>query len=78
MIEYSFFTENKTHIVIIIENNFYLMFTEQEGVTRKLLTHVIQKNEFIFIIDKVEKTDEIPEYIKEYVLDIIIKELSHV
>ena len=60
----------------IIENNFYLMFTEQEGITYKLLTHVIQKNDFILIIDKVEKTDEIPEYIKKYVLDIIIEELT--
>ena len=76
MIEYSFFAENKTHIVIIIENNFYLMFTEQEGITHKLLTHVIQKNDFILIIDKVEKTDEIPEYIKKYVLEIIIEELT--
>ena len=76
MIKYSYFAENKTHIVIIIENNFYLMFTEQEGITYKLLTHVIQKNDFILIIDKVEKTDEIPEYIKNYVLDIIIEELT--
>ena len=76
MIKYSYFAENKTHIVIIIENNFYLMFTEQEGITYKLLTHVIQKNDFILIIDKVEKTDEIPEYIKKYVLDIIIEELT--
>ena len=76
MIKYSYFAENKTHIVIIIENNFYLMFTEQEGITHKLLTHVIQKNDFILIIDKVEKTDEIPEYIKKYVLEIIIEELT--
>ena len=76
MIKYSYFAENKTHIVIIIENNFYLMFTEQEGITYKLLTHVIQKNDFILIIDKVEKTDEIPEYIKKYVLEIIIEELT--
>ena len=70
---HSFFSENKTHVVSIVKNDFYLLFTDQEGIKKKLIAHNFQsKEEIDSIIGEVESTDSIPEYIKEDVIDVIL------
>jgi hypothetical protein len=73
MINHSYFGENKTHVVSIVKNDFYLLFTDQEGVKKNLVVHNIQSEEEMdSIIAEVESTDSIPEYIKEDVIDVIV------
>jgi hypothetical protein len=76
MIHHSFFAENKTHVIVICKNRFYLMYTDQEGVANKLLSHNLDEDDFNTIIDEVQNTDTIPDYLKESIIDILIEELK--
>jgi len=76
MIHHSFFTENKTHVVVICKSRFYLMYTDQEGVSNKLLVHNLDEDDFNTIIDEVQNVDTIPEYLKGSIIDILIEELK--
>jgi hypothetical protein len=76
MIHHSFFAENKTHVIVICKNRFYLMYTDQEGVSNKLLAHNLDEDDFNTIIDEVQNTGTIPDYLKESIIDILIEELK--
>ncbi len=72
MINHSFFGDDKTHVVCIIKHDFYLLFTDQEGIKKNLVLHNIQsKEEMNSIIKEVVSTDTIPEYIKDDVIEVL-------
>jgi len=52
------------------------MYTDQEGVSNKLLVHNLDEDDFNTIIDEVQNVDTIPEYLKGSIIDILIEELK--